>query len=121
MVQIIQQILEQHAGSVSRSTVLQPILYFAAIVGAVLVGASQAGAPDWITYTLLGLFVGVAGIFGRAYLYFMKRNSDALRSEKFNITKLAIERAACKTLIDSERRKNTQASNDVGARQLARF
>ena len=30
-------------------------------------------------------------------------------------------RAACKTLIDSERRKNTQASNDVGARQLVRF
>ena len=32
-----------------------------------------------------------------------------------------IDRAACKTLIDSERRKNTQASSDVGARQLARF
>ena len=31
------------------------------------------------------------------------------------------EGAACKTLIDSERRKNTQASSDVGARQLARF
>ena len=30
-------------------------------------------------------------------------------------------RAACKTLIDSERRKNTQASNDVRARQLVRF
>ena len=29
--------------------------------------------------------------------------------------------AACKTLIDSERRKNTQASSDFGARQLARF
>ena len=29
--------------------------------------------------------------------------------------------AACKTLIDSERRKNAQASNDVRARQLARF
>ena len=32
-----------------------------------------------------------------------------------------IQGAACKTLIDSERRKNTQASSDVGARQLARF
>ena len=30
-------------------------------------------------------------------------------------------RAACKTLRDSERRKNTQASNDVRARQLVRF
>ena len=30
-------------------------------------------------------------------------------------------RAACKTLMDSERRKNTRASNDVRARQLVRF
>ena len=30
-------------------------------------------------------------------------------------------RATCKILIDSERRKNTRASNDVGARQLVRF
>ena len=30
-------------------------------------------------------------------------------------------RAACKILIDSERRKNTQTSNDVRARQLVRF
>ena len=34
---------------------------------------------------------------------------------------IVVSRAACKILIDSERRKNTQASNDVGARQLARF
>ena len=34
---------------------------------------------------------------------------------------IRISGAACKTLIDSERRKNTQASSDIGARQLARF
>ena len=33
----------------------------------------------------------------------------------------SVKGAACKILIDSERRKNTQASSDVGARQLARF
>ena len=43
---------------------------------------------------------------------------DADHSEK--IGKLT-KRAACKTLMDSERRKNTQASNDVRARQLVRF
>ena len=35
--------------------------------------------------------------------------------------KSLIDGAACKILIDSERRKNTQASSDVGARQLVRF
>ena len=39
---------------------------------------------------------------------------------RFNARPL-VEGAACKTLIDSERRKNTQASSDVRARQLVRF
>ena len=34
---------------------------------------------------------------------------------------LPVPGAACKILIDSERRKNTRASNDVRARQLVRF
>ena len=34
---------------------------------------------------------------------------------------IIVWRATCKTLIDSERRKNTRASSDVGARQLAQF
>ena len=109
MVQILQQILEQHAGSMTRSTVLQPVLYFAAIVGAVLVGASQAGIPEWIIYTLAALFVGIAVIFGCGFLYFMKRNPDALRSEKFNITKLAIERG----VIGDKTMGNILTSEDV--------
>ena len=38
-----------------------------------------------------------------------------------NHLRTTVEGAACKTLIDSERRKNTQVSSDIGARQLARF
>ena len=48
---------------------------------------------------------------------------DDLRNlgQVHNSLKISYGGAACKTLIDSERRKNTQASNDVRARQLVRF
>ena len=56
-------------------------------------------------------------------------NPSAVQSMLFGLAQVVqvrpesnnYERAACKILIDSERRKNTQASSDVGARQLARF
>ena len=46
---------------------------------------------------------------------------DVQRMGEQVVAKPVLGRAACKTLIDSERRKNTQASNDVRARQLVRF
>ena len=58
--------------------------------------------------------------------YILNSNTGS-RAEAFRRSSPACTRtesnrgAACKTLIDSERRKNTQASSDVGARQLARF
>ena len=43
------------------------------------------------------------------------------RASPISAYDILMDRAACKILIDSERRKNTQASNDVRARQLVRF
>ena len=53
--------------------------------------------------------------YGKLYFVF----DDPVTSMSFDYVYTI--RAACKTLIDSERRKNTQASNDVRARQLVRF
>lgn len=109
MEHIFRQILQQHAGSVKRSTALQPLLYFAAIVGALLIGASQTDAPEWVMHSLVGLLAGVAVVGGYGFLYFMKRNPDALRSEKFTLTKLAIERG----LIGDKTIGNILAGEDV--------
>ena len=43
------------------------------------------------------------------------------RHREFSFELILLLRAACKTLIGSERRKNTQTGNDVRAWQLARF
>ena len=92
MVQIVRNILEHHAGSGRKSTALQPILILAGIIGVTMYGVVRAGAPAWMSAALLTLLICLAALFGWGYLYFMKTNPDALRSEKFNITKMAIER-----------------------------
>ena len=51
---------------------------------------------------------------------FSRDQLESMVTETFELWR-EVYGAACKTLIDSERRKNTQASSDVGARQLARF
>ena len=51
----------------------------------------------------------------------VKERAACTLENNFLTIEKSIKRAACKTLIDSERRKNTRASNDVRARQLARF
>ena len=71
---------------------------------------------SYCLYLLVSLAVGLAvfvidGYFVGGFL----KNKVVISSNSFDT------RAACKTLIDSERRKNTQASSDVGARQLVRF
>ena len=52
---------------------------------------------------------------------YLKRMGDSFGTNSRMPDTATNVRAACKTLIDSERRKNTQASNDVRARQLVRF
>ena len=91
MVQILRKFMEQQAGSGKRSTALQPIIYITSILLLGLIGSFQVNAPLWLSVSLFCMLVGSILLFGVAYIYFMLKNPDALRSEKFNITKVAIE------------------------------
>ena len=57
-----------------------------------LMGSLWASAPEWLLKWLLGLVVGDAILFGIAFLYFMIKNPDTLRSESFELEKMAMER-----------------------------
>lgn len=63
------------------------------ILVSALLGAFRFGAPLWAT---VGLFVAL-GLCVIAYLvaygYFMLKSPDALRSERFTLSKLALERS----------------------------
>jgi hypothetical protein len=76
----------------SRSSVLNPLQWGLVILIGGAVGSHLAGSPQWIT-TLLALAV-VANfiLFIFAYIYFMAKDPDALRSESYSLSKLAIQR-----------------------------
>ena len=89
---MFRQYLEHASGSGRRSTVLTTIIVLGGVLLAGLILALYARAPDWILQWILGLIVADAVLFFAAFLYFMFKNPDALRSERFELEKLAMER-----------------------------
>jgi threonine/homoserine/homoserine lactone efflux protein len=84
--------LHQALLSGSKSTALNPLGW---LIGLTLVGSISAqslGSPPWFA-DILGLLciVSIIGYMG-FYFYFAKTDKDALRSEKYSIQKLAIQK-----------------------------
>jgi hypothetical protein len=76
----------------ARSSALTPLQWLIGILGSTTLGAAYAQAPALLVW-LLGIATVIsAGILVRAYWYFMKKDPDALRSEKYSLSKMAIER-----------------------------
>jgi hypothetical protein len=76
----------------SRTSALNPLQWALVILplGAAILKFS--GVADWL---VVGLGVGallVLALFGSAYLYFMVKNPDALRSEAYSLHKIALEK-----------------------------
>ena len=92
MVQALLQLFQHQAGSGKKSTALQPIIYLAGFVLLALIVSFQLDTPLWLSIALFVILGIIILLFVGAYIYFMFRNPDALRSEKFNITKFAMER-----------------------------
>lgn len=89
--QILSALREQLSANVSRSDVLKPLAW---LIGLLLAGtllSSLEKAPIWLTATLLGM-IGAAGIvYGGAYIFCLVIDRDALRSERYSLSKLALE------------------------------
>jgi len=49
-------------------------------------------APDWIMITLVVLLISTVVMYLLIYLYYAIKNPDSLRSEKFTLSKMAIEK-----------------------------
>ena len=94
MVEFIQQYLQQAQTHGSRSTVVTPIAWLLALLLPAFLTSIQLAAPSWATILLGGLVCTVILTFLVAYAYFAVTLPDALRSEKFTLTKLAIEHSS---------------------------
>lgn len=89
----IQTILNHASVRGSRSTVMNPLAWLLSILFAGLVACLGLSPPGWIIL-ILGVAVGVViVIFIIMYIVFAIQSPDALRSEKFYLTKLAIEKS----------------------------
>jgi hypothetical protein len=88
----IRDYFQAASSNAARSSALAPLGWLATILVSGAAATSWAGAPDWLSGGL-GVCGGLVAIpFCVAYFYFMRKNPDALRSERYFLQKLAIER-----------------------------
>jgi len=85
-------LLQHAAAQGSRSTVLRPLAWLLGISVTAVVACVEAKAPDW----LIIVFAVASGLtvllYLGAYVYCLIYDRDALRTEKYSIQKLGIEK-----------------------------
>ena len=90
--EFLQSLLARSSVQASRSTAIGPLLWALLIVVAGLIAGHECGLPTWATGLLAGgvafLIVNLAGMCW----YFAIHQPDALRSERFAIAKMAMEK-----------------------------
>lgn len=92
MVESFRQFLTQASARGARSTALQPLGWALVIILGALPACLWAHAPDWL---LIGIGLSAAVIvliYVGSYLFLLVVDRDALRSESFALSKLAISK-----------------------------
>lgn len=88
----IKELFERSDASGSKSTILKPLTWFLSLVIGGLILLIELGAPNWIII-LFAIIISIAILlFFFAYVYCLFKDRDALRSEKYSIQKMAIEK-----------------------------
>lgn len=93
MVDIIQAFLQQAAAKGARSTVVNPLGWLIAILFAGISAALYLKSPNWLLI-LITVFLSLTIIaYLVSYGYFALKSPDSLRSERFTISKMIIEKS----------------------------
>lgn len=89
--QIMTAMREQMSATLSRSDVLKPLAWLVGLLLLATFGMVATKAEMLIQYICLGLTVSSVLLYGAAYVFCLRHDRDALRSEKYSINKMAIE------------------------------
>jgi hypothetical protein len=89
---LLQSLLQRSDIGQSRTSALNPLQWLMVILSGGLVAALIVKASMWVLIVLIALVVSGCIFLLCCYWYFMKNNPDALRSEKFLFSKMALER-----------------------------
>jgi hypothetical protein len=92
-VEWMQSILQQALGKSYRSTALTSLGWLMSILGTIWLGSLAAHASPIERGAIEVLLVVSFFAYLWAYVFFARTNPDALRSEKFTIQKMAIEKS----------------------------
>ena len=88
----MRELLNSMTGNVTRSSCLAPMQWGLGILVAGLSGTIWSGAGSGIQSLLGGLVAVFALVYLGMTIYFAARDPDALRSERYSIRKMEIER-----------------------------
>jgi hypothetical protein len=88
----IVELFQSSASSGSKSTIIKPLSWAIATVLLALLILVKLNAPNWIMYLMAGFLVLFVLLFIAVYVYCILNMPDTLRSEKFTIEKMAIEK-----------------------------
>lgn len=88
----IKELFERSDASGSKSTILKPLSWFLSLIIGGLILLVKINAPNWIIILFSIITCIAILLFFFAFVYCLFKDRDALRSEKYSIQKMAIEK-----------------------------
>lgn len=92
MTQILKDLLQEATAKGTRSSALQPLLWLVALLCFAFMGLAKLGAPEPLMWAVVVLLSVVIIAIVVAFLVLLVKNPDALRSERYTMYKMALER-----------------------------
>jgi len=90
--EIIQSFLQQASIQGSKSTILKPMNWILSIIISAIIATFYFPIPNWVSITFIVIFIILIIAYLIIYFYCLFNDRDALRSETYNVQKLAIEK-----------------------------
>jgi hypothetical protein len=90
--ELFRSLLQQATAEASRSTALKPLGWLVAMLLTSTLASFYYELPFGLGLTLLIISVVAILIYLGAYLYLLRFDRDALRSEKYSLQKIALEK-----------------------------
>jgi membrane protein YdbS with pleckstrin-like domain len=91
-IDIIKNIIQHSDASGSKSTILKPLTWLFSILIAALLAAFYLQLPSWIMYVFVIVLLATFTVIIFSYFFCLFNDRDALRSEKYSLKKMAIEK-----------------------------
>jgi hypothetical protein len=77
----------------SKSTILKPLAWLLGICIALFTSSYSLKADKWISITIAAITLFIIALYLIIYVHSYFKNPDLLRSEKYTLTKMAIEKS----------------------------